>query len=98
VVLLLPLRLAHGSWLAISHAAEGGIDANLAQATADVYQRKSLPVGMRSRDQIAWFFAGFTMIEPGLVWLPQWRPQPGDPADFIGEPHRSGAVAGVAFK
>jgi hypothetical protein len=30
---------------------------------------------MRSRDEIARFFKGYDMVEPGLVAPPLWRPQ-----------------------
>lgn len=29
---------------------------------------------MRSRDEIARFFDGYEMVEPGLVAMPEWRP------------------------
>lgn len=28
----------------------------------------------RTREEIAGFFDGFTLVDPGLVWVPQWRP------------------------
>ena len=28
----------------------------------------------RTREEIAGFFDGFTIIDPGLVWMPLWRP------------------------
>ncbi|WP_308714911.1 SAM-dependent methyltransferase [Phytohabitans maris] len=89
--------LPPGSWLVISHGAVGGVDTEVADAVADVYQRRSAAVGRRTRDQIMEFFAGFELVEPGLVWLPQWRPGPDDSSDFE-QPNQSGALAGVAFK
>jgi hypothetical protein len=35
---------------------------------------------------VARFFAGLELVEPGLVWLPQWQPAPDDPADFTEHP------------
>lgn len=33
---------------------------------------------MRSPAQIAAFFAGLELIEPGIVSCPEWRPDPGE--------------------
>ncbi|NEE12931.1 hypothetical protein G3M58_41565, partial [Streptomyces sp. SID7499] len=29
---------------------------------------------MRSREEIGQFFEGYEMVEPGLVSMPEWRP------------------------
>ena len=50
--------------------------------------------GLRGRAEIAEFFGDFELVEPGLVWLPQWRPD----SPFTGNPARSRAVAGVGLK
>ena len=34
-----------------------------------------------ARDQIEQLFDGWELVPPGLVYLPQWRPEPGTPAD-----------------
>jgi S-adenosyl methyltransferase len=34
---------------------------------------------LRSHDEVASFFAGLEMVEPGLVRIPEWRPD--DEAD-----------------
>ena len=48
---------------------------------------------MRSREQVAEFFGDLELVDPGLVWLPQWRPGAGD---FVDEAPRSRGLAGVA--
>lgn len=64
--------------------------------TARVYaQSTTTPAGPRTREGIAEFIERFTLIEPGLVWLPLWRPAPGDPLDFIDAPERMGSLGGV---
>jgi len=67
-----------GSYLAISHPA---IDIHQAQAESQrVYnQNVATPQTLRTRDQVARFFTGLDLIEPGLVQVHQWRP---DPEDF----------------
>jgi hypothetical protein len=34
-------------------------------------------VRFRTRAEVARLFAGFELIEPGLVLVPRWRPDPG---------------------
>ncbi len=66
-----------GSYLTISHPA---IDTHHAQAEAQrVYsERVSTPQTLRTREQVARFFTGLDLVEPGLVQVHQWRPDPGD--------------------
>jgi hypothetical protein len=70
-----------GSYLAISHPA---IDIHPSQATVQrVYnEHVSTAQTLRSRDQVARFFTGLELVEPGLVQVHQWRP---DPSDFAPE-------------
>jgi hypothetical protein len=82
-----------GSYLTISHPA---IDIHHTQADAQrVYnERVSTPQTMRTREQVARFFTGLELVEPGLVQVHQWRP---DPSDFAPEGVVS-AHGGVARK
>ena len=45
----------------------------LAEATT-TYARARMPFTLRSRAQITDLFDGFDVVEPGLVALPEWRP------------------------
>jgi hypothetical protein len=49
----------------------------------------------RSADTVRGWFGDWTMIEPGLVPLPQWRPDPGSDAP---SPLTHGLIGGVARK
>ena len=49
---------------------------------------------VRTRDEIAALFDGFTLVEPGLVWIPEWRPD--SPADVPENPEQFWALVGVA--
>jgi SAM-dependent methyltransferase len=92
--------LAPGSYLVLSHAAVEGFD-RAAFATAEqVYRNTSGPTGgLRTREQILAFFGGFDLVDPGLVWLSQWRPeQPSDIDARDERPQRSAFLAGVAHK
>jgi len=90
--------LAPGSYLAVSHVSIDGqpIDDGDLEFVEDTYRRQTAtPFQPRSRERIAEFFTGLELIEPGLVWLPQWRPAPGDPTDFTADPPTSSALAGI---
>jgi len=66
-----------GSYLTISHPA---IDIHHTQANAQrIYnERVATPQTLRTREQVARFFTGLELVEPGLVQVHQWRPDPGD--------------------
>ena len=93
IVTQLMAAMPAGSYLTISHPA---IDIHHAQADAQrVYnERVSTPQTLRTREQVARFFTGLELVEPGLVQVHQWRP---DPSDFAPEGVVS-AHGGVARK
>lgn len=69
--------LAPGSLLILTHASYEGIPLapEQAEGAVDVYKDIRNPLIMRSRGEIARFFEGYDMVEPGLVPMPHWRPQ-----------------------
>ena len=77
--------LAGGSYVAISHPA---IDINPGQQEAQrrYNERVATPQTLRDRVGVARFFTGLDLVEPGLVQVHQWHPDPGAdgdlPADF----------------
>jgi S-adenosyl methyltransferase len=70
--------VAPGSYLAISHPASD-VDAEEAAEAARRYDN-ALPTTQtnRNRAQVTKFFDGLELIEPGVVQLNKWRPDPGD--------------------
>jgi hypothetical protein len=58
--------------------------------------RTATEIVLRSRAQLLDQFRGFTLIEPGLVHLPLWRPD--SPSDVGEHPERYGAFGGVGRK
>lgn len=82
--------LAPGSYVALSHATS---DSRPQQAAAveRIYRGTTTNIHARSRDQVlALLGDDLELVEPGLVWGPSWRPEPGtlpgalpdgDPAD-----------------
>jgi SAM-dependent methyltransferase len=70
--------MAPGSYLVLSHVATDGLSAELLARNEDVYERSTSPSRPRSRDEIARFFDGLDLLEPGLVRPGLWRPGPGE--------------------
>ncbi|WP_420082310.1 SAM-dependent methyltransferase [Streptomyces sp. JL4002] len=75
--------LAPGSMLILTHASYEGIPLTeeIASGTVGVYRDIRNPLVMRTGEQIRNFFEGFEMVEPGLVSMPDWRPDRSSGAD-----------------
>lgn len=84
-------RLAPGSHLAVSHATHEGRP-ELSGTHQSLYRRTATPMTMRTRQDVASLFDGFDLVDPGLVWMAHWRPEPGDET---GRPERFPAWVGV---
>jgi hypothetical protein len=96
IVATLRGALAPGSYLVLAHGTSDG-QPRVAQAVEKIYNRSvSADLHIRSRAEILRFFDGFDLVSPGLVYLPQWRPD--SPADVPGDPASFGNLAGVARK
>lgn len=85
--------LAPGSWLALSHATDEFHPKDLTEGVTDLYARTPTPLHLRGRDQVLKLFDGWTLVEPGLVLLEQWRPER---LVDVEAPERFPAWAGVA--
>ncbi|MGW4425295.1 SAM-dependent methyltransferase [Streptosporangium sp. NPDC004631] len=66
--------LPAGSFLAISHGGVEGWEDRKEQI------RRASQAYVRTREEIAGLFAGFDLLEPGLVDVANWRPADPDPA------------------
>jgi hypothetical protein len=66
-----------GTHVAISHATPDAI-AGVADA-AKVFDKATERAYVRTGPEIAKLVVGLDMVEPGLVWTPHWRPEPGSP-------------------
>ncbi|MGW2250337.1 SAM-dependent methyltransferase [Kitasatospora sp. NPDC001660] len=87
--------LPAGSALALSHASSEGRP-DQAEDHQKLYRMTPTPLTMRTREQVTAMLAGFELVEPGVVYLPQWRP---DQPESVGEhPERMSGVAGVGFR
>jgi hypothetical protein len=86
--------MAPGSYLVISHGASEERPAT-AQNVVNVYQKATAQAVLRTRAEILPFFAGFELVEPGLVYAAQWRPDVRDPTAGLGNPGTAMTLAGV---
>ncbi len=90
--------LPQGSHLVISHGSADGMQRDLTEldSAQAVYKRDTAtPFVLRSKAEVAAYFDGLDLVEPGVVWLPEWRPAAGDPQDFTDRPTESGGVCAV---
>jgi hypothetical protein len=96
IVATLRDALPSGSYLVLAHATNESRPA-VAQAAETVYNRSvSTDIHMRPRAEILRFFDGVELVEPGLVYIPQWRPD--SPADVPDDPGKFWVLVGVARK
>jgi hypothetical protein len=83
-----------GSYLAITHAASDLIDPQELRGLYDSLNGKAQQqFQWRPREQVARFFDGTDLVEPGLVRVDDWRPEPG-----AAGPRKSGMWAAVGRK
>lgn len=88
--------MADGSYLLLSHGTDEGKIGSRTRKAADKYMRTSNPGYLRDRTQVAALFDGFELVEPGIVFTPEWRSEAQE--DVGDNPERSVALAGVGRK
>ena len=86
-------RLASGSYLVLSQSSPD-FDPEAMAGLAAVSERGGIPNVPRTLAETEPFFAGLELVEPGLVPLAAWRPDPGTDQD----PRSVYAYGGVARK
>jgi len=73
--------LAPGSYLAITHGSTAETPEDdpdgLVESVRSVYQNASAQLHVRPVKEIGRFFDGFEILDPGVVWMASWRPDPG---------------------
>jgi SAM-dependent methyltransferase len=88
--------LAPGSYLVLSHLTSDGLSPEAAQRGAELSRRTPTPVTPRTLAEVQRLFAGFDLVEPGLVWSRQWRPE--HPDEVGDHPEQSAVHVGVGLK
>jgi hypothetical protein len=86
--------IAPGSYLVISHASDDNLSRDTIEQMQRIYSRTPTPIKARSGAEIARFFEGLELVEPGLVAIPLWRPDAPDDL-FVDEPARCPGYAGI---
>ncbi|GIG91179.1 SAM-dependent methyltransferase [Plantactinospora endophytica] len=87
--------LPPGSYLVVTQGAHGASDES-DEKIKELYRRTPTPLTARDRAGTERFFTGFELVEPGLVNLPDWRP---DPTETVDDRYRGALIyAGVGRK
>lgn len=84
--------LAPGSWLVLSQASADGRAGDERAEAERVYRNTDNPLWIRSRAELTTLFDGFQLVEPGVVWVPQWRPDSPESAE---DAERAAFIGGV---
>jgi SAM-dependent methyltransferase len=87
--------LAPGSAVVISTLTADEREEEAARVERFFAENTATQVTFRTRDEVRALFDGTELVPPGVVWTPQWRPDPADPNGW--EPHRAGCWAGVGL-
>ena len=86
-----------GSYLAVTAATTEDTDPAERAAIEDIYRDATAPANFRGREQIERLFAGYELVAPGLVRVPDWRPD-GKPATGQEQVGRDWFYAAVGYK
>ncbi len=79
--------LAPGSYLILSHGTAHGAPPRVAARSGEasrVYDNATSRITYRDPARVIPFLAGFSLVEPGLVHVSQWRPPFPVPYEFDG--------------
>jgi hypothetical protein len=74
IVATLRDALPPGSFLALSHGTADFHPAEVAREAVAAYETATAPLVLRDHAQVSAFFDGFSLVDPGLVQAPLWRP------------------------
>jgi S-adenosyl methyltransferase len=85
--------MAPGSHMVISHTTHDAVP-GVAAEFCELYKSTSAPMYTRTKAEILRLISDFELVEPGLVYLPSWRPE-GKPPD---NPQLAWWYAGVGRK
>ena len=89
--------LPPASFVVISHGTLERVPAEIIPPLMKLYAGTSQPAKPRFRAEIEAYFAGLDLVEPGLVFVPEWRPEEHDDL-LLDHPERALGFAGVGKK
>jgi hypothetical protein len=88
-------ELVSGSYVALSHFTADSMPEAMA-AGKEIFAKTAEPIQPRTKSQVAGMLAGLEIIEPGIVFTPEWRPEM--PEDVGENPSRANLYAAVGRK
>jgi S-adenosyl methyltransferase len=86
--------LPSGSYLTVTHLTADFMDPEQAASAQAVGQQGGIAYVPRSQAEVAAFFSGLDLIDPGVVPMRAWRPDGGAP----GDPHGPTSYAAMGRK
>jgi hypothetical protein len=89
--------LPSGSYVAISHGTEEHVPSDVRDQLLRLYSGTTNPVRVRTRAEFERFFEGLDVVEPGITYVPLWRPEAPDDL-LVDRPERAAGFAGVGRK
>ncbi len=92
IVTRLMAALPSGSYLSVNDGSRG-IDPVFEQAQDAYNESGAVPYNLRTVEQISAYFEGLELVDPGVVTVPLWRPDPAAPT-----PEPVGEHGGLARK
>jgi SAM-dependent methyltransferase len=81
--------LSAGSYLVIAHGSPDSRPDMWAKMV-EMSRQQQVPITPRSRAEVTRFFTGFELVEPGVVWAPEWHPE-----EIVENPGAAGNLVGV---
>ena len=90
--------LPSGSYLSLNDGTSVIGREELEQATQDYNDSGALPYVQRTPEEIASFFEGLELVEPGVVSCPRWRPDPAPGSASDEPPAELDAFGGIGRK
>jgi O-methyltransferase involved in polyketide biosynthesis len=96
--------LPSGSYFALSHVTDDGVpstEVEQIRTLIGLYGNSSTPARLRDREHVEKFFGDFSLVDPGVVWLPEWHSELGQvdaSAMLTQAPAKSCLLGGVAKK
>lgn len=90
-------QLSSGSVLVLSHISDVDHRRDTHEVVAN-YAKTTNPAFLRTRDEVTALFGDWELVEPGVVWAVEWRPDGREQPWWDGDPARVRYLAGVATK
>jgi S-adenosyl methyltransferase len=84
-----------GSYLVLSHGTQDAVP-EVSETARNVYDEATAQGHIRRRDEVLALVRGLDLIEPGMVWVPQWHREPG--TEIPAHPEESYGYALIAQK